>query len=238
MKGALVEFMPTFLGSLPNIIVFQINPETMVHRWSPAAAPTGEEAGQDPLAVRGLPGETFSFTLMLDSNEDIIDRKAVSGTIAQATGVYSRLATVEMLLYPTQAFSSGLLGSVSASLSVGGLSLSGGGSGGGGADRSVPASQVPIVLFVWGIERVVPVRVTSLNVTERLYDSLLNPTHAEAQIEMRVLTQEELESMAQSSSLMARMAKFAYTYTLGLRQALAVANLGNAAEAAIEALPL
>ena len=38
-----------------------------------------------------------------------------------------------------------------------------------------------------------PVRVTALTVTERLYDrALLNPTHAEVQITLRVLTSDEL----------------------------------------------
>ena len=35
LKGALVEFMPTFLPiPLPNVIVFQYNPETMTHTWT------------------------------------------------------------------------------------------------------------------------------------------------------------------------------------------------------------
>ena len=35
LKGALVEFMPTFLPvPVPNVIVFQYNPETMTHTWT------------------------------------------------------------------------------------------------------------------------------------------------------------------------------------------------------------
>ena len=40
LKGALVEFMPTFLPvPLPNVIVFQYNPETMTHTWTQPARP-------------------------------------------------------------------------------------------------------------------------------------------------------------------------------------------------------
>ena len=63
LKGALVELMPTFLVSLPNLIVFQYNPETMTHTWAqpqPLADP-GTDSG-NPLAVKGMPGESFSFT--------------------------------------------------------------------------------------------------------------------------------------------------------------------------------
>ena len=119
LKGALVEFMPTFLPiPLPNVIVFQYNPETMTHTWTqpdanPSAAPA--TTTNNPLAVKGMPGESFSFTLAMDANDDIADGSAPTAAIAEATGVYSRLAALEMLLYPT-ATSSGLVGAVSAAV--------------------------------------------------------------------------------------------------------------------------
>ena len=66
LKGALISYMPTFLTAVPNVIVFQISPETMSHSWSqPAPASQsadGERSRFDPLAVTGVPGEKFSFT--------------------------------------------------------------------------------------------------------------------------------------------------------------------------------
>ena len=50
------------------------------------------------------------------------------------------------------------------------------------------------MLFVWGPGRIVPVRVTGLTITEKLYDPLLNPIHAEVQLTLRVLTPDELKS--------------------------------------------
>jgi hypothetical protein len=39
IRGALVEFMPTVLVPLPNVIIFQYNPETVTHTWTqPASA--------------------------------------------------------------------------------------------------------------------------------------------------------------------------------------------------------
>ena len=55
---------------------------------------------------------------------------------------------------------------------------------------------MPVTLFIWGAGRIVPVRVTGLTITEKLYDSALNPIHAEAQLTLRVLTPAELKPPA------------------------------------------
>jgi len=99
----------------------------------------------------------------------------------------------------------------------------------------VPKGQLPTVLFVWGPGRILPVRVTTLTITERLYDTLLNPTHAEAQIGLQVLTPTELKAV---SGPLADLAKVAYDYSQGLRQVLAVANLANAADSILGMLPV
>jgi hypothetical protein len=77
--------------------------------------------------------------------------------------------------------------------------------------------------------------VTSLTITEKLYDGLLNPTHADAQLGLRVLTAEEL---AAASDTLGSLAKTAYNYSMGLREVEAVANLINSAESIIGMLAL
>ena len=234
IRGALVEFMPTFLVPLPNVIIFQFNPETMTHTWTQPESASSAQGG-NPLAVKGVPGEAFAFTLLMDTTDMIADGSPVAQGLAQASGIYTRLAALEMLQYPTGAFSaSGLVGSVTAAASAGGVSI-GGSVSGAAANRNVPLSQVPTVLFVWGRGRIVPVRVTGLTITEKLYDALLNPIHAEATINLRVLTPQELQAV---TGPLADVAKVAYTYSQGLRQALAVANLANAAESIIGMLPV
>lgn len=238
IKGALVQFMPTFLVPLPNVIIFQYNPETMTHTWAQAEAASsgGRQKGGNPLAVKGLPGESFSFTIAMNAQDMIADGSPVAEGIATASGVYSRLAALEMLLYPTgTSDGGGLVGSVSASVSVGGGGFSVGGSGSATVKRTIPESQIPTVLFVWGPGRILPVRVTQLTITEKLYDEFLSPVHAEAQLGLQVLTPEELQSV---TGPLKDIAKGAYTYSQGLRQALAVANLANAAESIIGMLPI
>ncbi len=162
LKGALVEFMPTFLPiPLPNVIVFQYNPEKMTHTWTqPEAARTGGPETSNPLAVRGMPGETFSFTIAIDAYDEIADGSAPAAALAAASGIYSRLAALEMLLYPASKGQPGLTGAVSAAVSS---ALSGAGSG---PARQVPQSVMPVTLFIWGPGRIVPVRVTGLTITE------------------------------------------------------------------------
>jgi hypothetical protein len=229
VRGALVQYMQTFLLPVPNVIVFQFNPETMSHSWSQAEQSLAAELGSDPLAVKGVPGESFSFTLALNADEMIAEGSPLAEGIARTSGIYSRLAALEMLLYPAQE-SSNLLGSVSAAVTSG-SPLAGGESD---TERSVPAMQVPTVLFVWGPGRIVPVRLTSLEITERLYDRLLNPTYVEAGVGLSVLTPEELQA---NKDKLADVARMAYVYSQGLRQALATANLGEAAESIRGMLP-
>ncbi len=231
LKGALVEFMPTFLPiPLPNVIIFQYNPETMTHTWTqPEAAGSAGTETSNPLAVQGMPGESFSFTISMDSNDDIADSLPTGG-LAEATGLYSRLAALEMLLYPTGT-TNALLGAVSAAI---GSALGGASSG---PTRTVPQSVMPVTLFIWGAGRIVPVRVTALTITETLYDSALNPVHAQAQISLRVLTPAELVAASAGNDILGGLATVAYTYTLTLRQALAVANLANSAESIIGMIP-
>jgi hypothetical protein len=233
LKGALVEFMPTFLPvPLPNVIVFQYNPETMTHTWTqPEPALSGGTESSNPLAVQGMPDEQFSFTIAMDANDDISDGSPPIAALAEVSGLYSRLAALEMLLYPTGGSQTGLIGAVSAAIQAG---LSGGSPG---PTRTVPESVMPVTLFIWGAGRIVPVRVTGLTVTEKLYDSTLNPTHAEAQLSLRVLTPAELVAASRDNDVLANLATIAYTYTLTLRQTLAVANLANAAESIIGMIP-
>jgi hypothetical protein len=231
MKGALISFMPTFVMPVPNVIVFQYNPETITHNWTAPSAAAGSKDGkpsEDPFAVAGLPGETFGFTLAFDSNDMIADGNAVTAGLAEASGVYPRLAALEMLQYPSGAFSGGLIGTVSSAISS---ALS---SNTPDASTQTPRNDVPTVLFVWGPQRIVPVRVTGLNITEKLYDTLLNPTHAEAQITLRVLTPDEV---AKVQGAMKSIAQAAYVYSQGLRQTQAAANLGDDAASIIGMLP-
>jgi hypothetical protein len=233
VKGALVELIPTALVPVPNVIVFQFNPETMTHTWTqPEAAPAGPNATvTDPYAVAHEPGESFSFVLALDAADSIANGTA-SAALAEVSGVYSRLAALEMLLYPAGSTanplapngSGGLLGTVTAAI---GSALH------RSPKQAVPDNVLNLVLFVWGLGRIVPVRITGLTVTERLYDRALSPTYAEVQVTMRVPTDEELRHHEGAT-----LARVANGYTQTLRLSLATANLANAGESVLGMLSI
>ena len=234
LKGALISFLPSSgigVPSAPNIIVFQYNPETITHAWTEAAAappPTDTKVRVNPLAVTGVPGESFSFTLMLDSDQQIADttRDPAGAALAQTWGVYTRLAALELLQFPTPLPDQGLTGQVSAANSA----AAQGTSAAAAAPQKVPVSQVPVVLFVWGASRILPVRVTAFSVTEKLFDGSLNPTHAEAQMTINVLTPDELAAV---QGPMAGIANTAYANTQNIRLQQATANLAAATASAI-----
>jgi hypothetical protein len=223
MKGALVELIPAINLAVPNVIVFQFNPETLRHSWSQGSSQelTPWPFGASPLAVAGMPSETFSFSLAMDVTDQLVDPDQNVVQDGTNFGIYTRLSALELLVYPLVLPDPTTGGAPAASA---------------GNKRCATSAQLPTVLFVWGKGRILPVRVTSLTVTEQLFDDKLNPTHAEAQLELRVLTPEELEPL---TGLAGQAAKAAYAYSQGFRverAAQAATNLGDAARAVIGVL--
>jgi hypothetical protein len=168
LKGALVVFKP---GSvLPSVIVFQYNPETMrraLEAQHPEAEP-GVSAGDTSRVLP--PIETFSLTIELDA----ADQLESGDTITKLAGLHPALAELELLLYPSS------ISMIKNQI----LALAG--------SASVAPLASPMVLFVYGPSRVVPVRVESLSVTEQAFDPLLNPTLASVDIGLRSMTDPEL----------------------------------------------
>jgi hypothetical protein len=221
MKGALVELCEPFLGPIPNIIVFQYNPETISRTLSPWQPPKaeGEEASEtDATAQPGDPGETFTLKLELDATDALEEPE--SHPVAVLSGVGDRLAAIEMLMFPTEmgALESGLMSLL-----------------GGGVD-TVPRGTVPIVLFIWGPGRILPVRVTSFKVDEEAYSPLLQPIRATVTLELTVLTEEAISKRGEPLTMSEELAIEAYRYTKMLRQKLAQANILNTAESILQLL--
>lgn len=230
LRGALIHLTEAFLLPVPNVILFQYNPESLTHTWDPPDGGTKDAGGKvtegNPLSAAGYPGESFSFDISMNSTDTVADGTAAAAAIATVSGLATRLAALEMLQYP---ISKGNLGAL-----VGGVSLTASltsGAFGTGKDRKVPEMVVPPVLFAWGPGRIVPVRVTGLTITETLHDVLLNPTHAEAKLTLKVLTPTEMHAIEPAP--LQTIMQGAYAYTHILRQALATANLINATDSVI-----
>lgn len=238
LKGALVEFSERFLGPIPNVIVFQYNPESLGRTltvWQPPEDEEGEGAGGQSEASTAQPAdppEKFSLDLYLDAT-DALERPN-SHPVAAISGVADRIAAMEMLLYPTEdSLLGGLLGSVTGSLSGAG-GVAGASAGGGSAEAG--RGTVPIVLFVWGPGRVVPVRLTSFEVEEQAFSPLLYPIRARVNVGLKVLTPAEMESYP--DGLAKKIAIKAFEITRLQKKTLAAANVANSVESILGMLPL
>lgn len=237
LKGALIQFSAPLLIPIPNIIIFQYNPESMSRGFTPWAPPAKDDQGNiDPKIAATLaqpydPQETFSLALELDAADAL--EEPSSHPVAVIAGVADRIAAMEMLLYPTNESTLGglLSGSLSVSVSVGGLSLS------ASASAIVPAQRkaVPIVLFFWGPGRIVPVRITSFSVDEQAFSPILYPLRAKVSIGLKVL---DAATFKDDDTAIAKIAKACYTFTRAQKEALALANLANSVESIMGMLPL
>jgi hypothetical protein len=208
VKGMLVEFASAFGATNPNVIPFQFNPETLRRTWT---QPEPATAGGNPLGVRGMPGESYALTLMLDVTDELAGDPLSPRTMnAVAGGLGSRIAALEMLMFPVPATSTAAPG----------------GSQARQRGRATPAAVVPAVLFIWGHARILPVRITALSITEKLFDEYLNPTHATVELSFRVMTPQELDAV---TGPFKNIASAAYRYSQAQREALAVFNLSAAA---------
>ena len=61
--------------------------------------------------------------------------------------------------------------------------------------------EAPLSLFVWSKNRVLPVRLTDMSVTEEAFDPALNPIRAKVSIGMRVLSVNDLDFDHRGNSL-------------------------------------
>jgi hypothetical protein len=212
LKGAFLSFGAGLLGGLPNIVVFQFNPVQMTRTPSIAQPPPpGNNSGStDSLQQPCLPGETMSFTLKVDAN----DQLAQSNPVAAASGILPTLSALELLMVPQGALSIDL------------ASLAGGSSG--PAPFQLPPNKLPTVLFFWGPFRIVPVAITSMTITETEYDTLLNPVRAEISINLQVLIPNQLAGDT--------LANGAYNYSQGVKEVMAALNLANAAQIGVSSI--
>lgn len=166
-KGAIVGLDPA--NPLASVIVFQYNPDTLTRSLT-AQTTEGEANRGEALRLKGPPQETMS----LDVEIDATDQLEQGDSTAASMGIYPALAALEMLLYPK----SGLVIANEVLAAVGIIEV-------------IPP-EAPLTLFVWGLKRVVPVRLTNFSITEEAFDPGLNPIRAKVSLGMRVLSYYDL----------------------------------------------
>lgn len=229
LKGALVEFSSRFISAVPNVIMFQYNPETMTRTLEAheiAVESTGDATDKTkpaPTIQPGDPIESFSLVLEFDATDAL--ENPIAHPVALMSGVADRIAAVELLLYPQEdSLIGGLLGTISKAL--GGAASASGGT----KAKPVPRNTVPIVLFVWGPGRILPVRVATFSVEEQAYSPLLFPIRAKVSIGLKVLQPDDIDKMKAPNDTSKKIAKYAYTYMKKQKQVLGMANVANTVE--------
>src|SRR5262245_17237911 len=170
LKGAIIGLDP--LKPLASVIVFQYNPDTMTRRVGARSTGGGDNVDRsEAFRLTGPPKETITVSVEIDAT----DQLEQANPIALASGVHPTLAALEMLLYPKSA----LTIANTALAQLGNLEI-------------IPP-EAPLTLFFWGPARVVPVRITSLSITEEAFDTLLNPIRAKVDLSLQVLSYFDLK---------------------------------------------
>jgi hypothetical protein len=203
-KGALVAYDQPILGPVPNTIVLQYNPEQLTRTLQPRLTrpqPRGAaEARNDVVLVGGPPSESISLAIELDA----ADQLAVGNATAVTSGIHPALAALELLMYPR-----------SRDVRLNEEEAARG-------KANVRREDMPLVLFVWGEARVLPVRVSSFSVTEQAFDPKLNPIRARADLGLQVLTYVDLPKTGPGRD--------AYRAMMRRREELAMTHIRNTAE--------
>ncbi|MHC4354058.1 MAG: CIS tube protein [Planctomycetota bacterium] len=242
LRGAFVEYG---LSLPPMIVVFQFNPVQLTRNRSltfrfpnePTAAPVTlapgetEEQAQRKVQRRVAASRTslrqfhhtaeFSDLLKLQKQQivdvqeesisfeirlDATDKLDEGDLITEQFGIAPQLATLELMTLPK---GESLLGAA--------LGLVGTSAGHSYTEQDRP----PLILFIWGRKRVLPVNINSMNITESEFSTDLNPIRATVSVSLTVIEGPNAP----------------YTYSKAMKEAMSVLNLANIADVANVAIP-
>lgn len=218
LKGALIEYGSDFLGPLPNVVIFQFNPESLTRNIEIPPRPTGSSAREISQA-----GEKSVEKIRLTAHFSAADQLKSNNPLARTFGIGPQIAALEKMVHPAGKIS-GLIGK--AIDAIGDVIFGGGNTC---PNQPIPREKYPRILFIWGLTRVLPVVIDSMNITEQHYDSLLNPIQAEVSLGLSVLTMDPCLDDA--------VAKGALEYSTLAKEAQAIANLANTAQQVKDIIP-
>jgi hypothetical protein len=220
LRGALIEYGTDLIGPIPNVVIFQFNPESLSRSLQIPQRPTGatqretSQAGEKTFEKISFKAH-FSAANMLDEDK----------ALAKMFGIGPQLCALEKMVLP----SSKIAGLIGQALDAIGDALGLGGDDDAPA-QPIPREKYPRLLFIWGLTRVLPVTIDSMTIAELEYDSLLNPLRAEVDLQLSVIAIDQGSDDA--------LAKGALEYTTIAKEAQAIANLANTAEQIVELIPL
>lgn len=219
LRGAFVEYG---LSIPPLFVVFQFNPVQLTRNRSLTyAAPSSAQTSGRTSSLRDFHKQYDDLTKLRDDQvvtvqEEVVgfeirldasDKLDEGDTITEQFGIAPQLSTLELMVHPKE---ESLLGQALGALL---------GSSGGFSFTRKP--NPPLVLFIWGRKRVLPVNINSLNITELLYSAELNPLRATATVNLTVIEGKSLP----------------YMYSKAMKEAMSVLNLANITEIANVVIP-
>ncbi len=223
MRGVLVEYGVNLLGPIPNIVIFQFNPEQLTRTIAiPKPPPTASaQPKTETHAAAAPPSESFEISAHFSAADDLGAGGVVSA-IPRLFGVGPQLAALEAMIYPP-ATPGGLIG---AAIDTVGSALSGPSTA--APTQPIPRVPLPRILFIWGPSRVLPVTITSMSIAEQKFDMLLNPVQAEVKIGLQVSSQAPTDDVIGAG---------AYKYTQMIKDTQATLNLAKVIEFALDIIP-
>lgn len=177
IKGGIVLIDPES-GTAIRTIPLQYNPDTLSRTLQVKGIGDSGDRSQ-ALRLKGPPVETIK----LDAEMDAIDQLEVADGTATEVGLHAQLAALEILVYPT----SGQLQANNSLAAAGTLEIA--------------PMELPLTLFIWSKNRILPVRITDFSVTEEAFDPALNPIRAKVSLGMRVLSVDDLGFSHKGGSL-------------------------------------
>jgi len=171
LKAGIVLIDP-ISSAMQRMITMQYNPDSLSRTFQMKEVASDGANRSEALRIKGPPAETIKLDAEIDATDQLEFPKNNEQTVEN--GIYSALAALEMLIYPQ----SSQLQSNYDLAATGTLEI-------------IPMEQ-PLSLFVWSKQRVLPVRITELSITEEAFDINLNPIRAKVSLGMRVLTVDDL----------------------------------------------
>jgi hypothetical protein len=181
VKGGLVLVDPES-AAVQRVVSLQYNADTLTRKLQSQEAGSEGGAGRaEPTRFKGPAVETISFEADIDATDQLEFPDQHPSTVAH--GIAPQLAVLESLLHPA----SSQLQRVYQQAGTGTLEIA--------------PMLAPLLLFVWGKSRIVPVKLADFSITEEAFDPALNPIRAKVSFSLRVLTVDDLGFASKGGSL-------------------------------------
>jgi hypothetical protein len=169
----------TFLPK--GAIVLQYTPETLRRTLQVRGAGSEGSDRLEALRLVAPPQETIQLEAEIDATDQLEFPEKNPDTVM--FGIYPKLAALETLIYPKSSQIK-----INNQLARRGV-------------LEILPNEADLTVFIWGINRVMPVRLSEFSITEEAFDPRLNPIRAKVSLGMQVLSTNDLRYNHKGSKL-------------------------------------